>query len=146
MIKKTNGFTLIELMIVVAIVAILAAIAIPAYGRYALRANRADAQAAMMEVSGAMERFYASKYSYVDAELTLTPVTAANVVSTRTTTPEGATGTGIKYNLALTNLTANGYSITATAVNAQVSDTAGGAACSPLVFNSVGTKTPVACW
>ena len=144
MIKKTSGFTLIELMIVVAIIAILAAIAIPSYGRYALRANRSDAQATIMEISGAMERLYASRYTYVDAELSATD--GANVVFLRTTTPEGASGTGVKYNLSLSNLTANGYTITATAVNGQLSDNAGGTNCSPLVFNSIGTKLPEACW
>jgi len=45
--KKQSGFTLIELMIVVAIVAILAAIALPAYQSYTLKAKQSEMVAAM---------------------------------------------------------------------------------------------------
>ena len=48
---RVKGFTLVELMITVAIVAILAAIAIPSYNQYVLRANRAEAQGELMQLS-----------------------------------------------------------------------------------------------
>ena len=54
---KTRGFTLIELVIVVAIIGILAAVAIPSYTAYVVRANRADAKDMLTEVMFEMERF-----------------------------------------------------------------------------------------
>jgi type IV pilus assembly protein PilE len=68
--KRQSGFTLIELMITVAIVGILATIAYPSYQEYVRRANRADAQAAMLEDAQFLERFFTtsnpSTYSGAD--------------------------------------------------------------------------------
>ncbi|MBL4673422.1 MAG: type IV pilin protein [Arenicella sp.] len=52
-----QGFTLLELMIVVVIVAMLAAVAIPSYSQYIIRANRSDAQDKLSEVVFEQERF-----------------------------------------------------------------------------------------
>jgi type IV pilus assembly protein PilE len=54
---RRDGFTLIELMIVVAVIAILATIAYPSYAGYARKAKRATAQAALVDI-GAKEQAY----------------------------------------------------------------------------------------
>lgn len=61
---KQQGFSLIELMIVVAIVGILAGIAYPSYQNYVLRSGRADGQAKLMEILQAQERFYSQNQTY----------------------------------------------------------------------------------
>ncbi len=59
-----RGFTLIELMIVVAIVGILAAIAYPSYQEYLRRAARADAQGALTSLASVMERWFSDNNTY----------------------------------------------------------------------------------
>lgn len=59
-----RGFTLVELMVVVAIVAILAAVAIPAYSNYIDRAKQGEAIAALMRVKMDQESFWADNNRY----------------------------------------------------------------------------------
>jgi type IV pilus assembly protein PilE len=54
--RPISGFTLIELMIVVAIVAILASIALPSYTSYIARARRADARTQLRQAAQFMQR------------------------------------------------------------------------------------------
>lgn len=62
--RMQRGFSLIELMVVVAIIALLAAFAVPSYLRYGLRARRADGQELLLRVANAQERYYATNNHY----------------------------------------------------------------------------------
>ncbi len=68
--KKQQGFTLIELMIVIAIVGILAAIALPAYQDYTVRAKVSEAMVTLAEAKTTIAEFYSANNYF--------PASAAN--------------------------------------------------------------------
>ena len=61
---RSTGFTLIEVMIVVAIISLLAAIALPSYQSYVARSNRAAAKTQLLQAAQYMQRFYAANDRY----------------------------------------------------------------------------------
>ena len=65
--KKQQGFTLIELMIVIAIVGILAAIALPAYQDYTVRAKVSEAMVTLAEAKTTIAEFYSANNSLPDS-------------------------------------------------------------------------------
>jgi type IV pilus assembly protein PilE len=78
-----NGFTLIELMIVVAVVGVLARIAYPSYQDSVIKSKRANAKAALLELSVWMERYYTVNGCYTSGgcaagNTTLPPDLTAN--------------------------------------------------------------------
>ena len=66
-IRRSGGFTLIELMIAVAVIGILAAIAFPSYQNYVKNARVSEGQAALMQATQEMERCYTQNYKYLNS-------------------------------------------------------------------------------
>jgi type IV pilus assembly protein PilE len=112
---KTAGFTLIEVMIVVAIVAILAAIAYPSYLDSVRKSNRADAKASLNNVAQQMQRCYTlnntfnkcavlgnstSAEGYYSIEVKTTNAGAGyTAVATATKAPQKGDSTCVKFTL-----------------------------------------------
>lgn len=124
-----KGFSLIELLIVVAIVGILAAVAFPSYRSYITKARRTDGQTSLLDLANRMERYYSQNHTYATATLgTASPTTD---VLTNATTPEGW------YTLSIAAQTASSYTLQATPQNAQGTEDTG---CQSLTFNDLGEK------
>jgi type IV pilus assembly protein PilE len=65
--KRYKGFTLVEILIVVAIIGVLAAIAFPSYAEYIKRGKRAECRASMLQAAQQMEKFYSNNNEYPPA-------------------------------------------------------------------------------
>lgn len=133
---RQKGFTLIEVMVVVAIVGILAAIAYPSYQQYVLRSGRADGKAKLMEVMQAQERYFSQNQEYA-ASLG----TGENGLG-YSTDANGAVGSeSRKYNIttaACANKTlASCVVLSAAPVGGQANDSE----CGTLTLDSTGIKT-----
>ncbi|MEI2512501.1 type IV pilin protein [Acinetobacter soli] len=101
-----QGFTLIELMIVVVIIAIFAAIAIPSYQEYVRRSNLAAAQQEMQKIATLLEKHRSRNFTY--AGFNLKDVNGFYDESTgKFNLPLGSTDKKIKYEITLLDGTAS---------------------------------------
>ncbi|GMR01185.1 MAG: type IV pilin protein [Gammaproteobacteria bacterium] len=67
--KNRSGFTLVELMIVIAIIGILAGVGYPAYTNAVKKGNRADAIDSLLALAGRMEEYYMNNDTYTSADV-----------------------------------------------------------------------------
>ncbi|MDP1653312.1 MAG: type IV pilin protein [Rhodocyclaceae bacterium] len=126
--KTTRGFTLIEVMIVVAIVGILASIALPAYQNYVRRANIQEATSTLAAERVRMEQFFQDNRTYVGAPLP--PAATRSFTYAFTVAP-----TATVYTLTATGIAARGmtgYQYTVDQANARTSQ--------------AGATTGATCW
>jgi type IV pilus assembly protein PilE len=138
-VKTVRGFTLLELMIVVALMALLAAIALPAYLGYVQRARRVDAQNGLNNAAQAEEKFFGRCNRYGSpAEIfgaSAPACTAAAAVGTPVPSTQG------NYNIGLSSITNLTYTLTATPVagKPQATDK-----CGTLSLDNTGLKKTTA--
>lgn len=126
---RDEGFSLVELMVVVAIVALLAALAVPAYARYTDRARRADGKALLLHIAQAEERHYAVHHHYGD--LRAIGFSSANEAASEAGHYQAQAVVGDEQG------DDQSYVITATGLGTQAND-----ACGSLSIDSEGHRLP----
>lgn len=134
----SRGFTLVELMVVVAIIGILSAVAYPSYLESVNKSRRAEARAQLMDAAQFMQRFYSQNDRY-DQTNAATPVATALPASLQVS-PRGAATNKQNYNIGFSSnsLSAVGFILQA------VPRTGGAMAndkCGTLQINQVGRRT-----
>jgi len=127
--KQTQqGFTLIELMIVVAIVGILASIAYPSYQDSVKKSRRADVQGVVLGLANAMERRFTESNSYLGAATGSADMGAPGIY---TIPAETAT----YYTVTISTATASRYILSAAPTGGQSTDK-----CGTLTLTHTGVK------
>jgi len=121
----SRGFTLLELMIVVAIIAILAAIAYPSYTSYITRTHRVAAEGCLSEYASYMERYYTTNLRYNNADGSVDDLPALDCASPQQT--------GSHYGYALSGVSATTYTLQATPTGADTQ-------CGTLSLDQAGTR------
>ena len=133
--KKFRGFTLIELMVVVAIVGIITAIALPSYQNSVAKSRRAEARAQLLETVQFMQLFYSQndRFDQNRAGVAVAIPTGLSLV------PKGSAAGSQTYTIQISGTPSiAAYTIEAVPLTGgpMASD-----ACGTLRLNSVGTRT-----
>ena len=127
--RADGGFTLMEILIVVALVGIMAGIAYPSYQSYALAAKRGDAQATLLRISTLQEKFFSHNSAYATSTATL-GYAAHPAVSN-----EGY------WAVTISGVTASAFLLTAAPAGKHADADCGG-----ITLSSAGLRGPADCW
>ena len=147
--RRSGGFTLVELMVVILVAAILLSIAVPTYQTQIRHSRRTEARTALLDLANREERYFSVNNSYTTSQQAL------GYGTTTTTFQAVSVGSGY-YTVTITvtagdpttsPVTQPGYSITATAVGGQANDTA----CATFTVDQTGTQSSTTapastCW
>ena len=143
--RSVLGFTLIEVMIVVAIIAILSMIALPSYQEHVRRSKRSEAEGILMEAAQYMQRYYSANDRYTAVSGTTTEETEQTVTSGGQTTsmlpqnlrdaPKGAVNGGNYVISVEARDKPPTYTLKATRAGSMAGDK-----CGTLTLNSQGAK------
>lgn len=128
--KKYRGFTLVELMVVVAIVGILAAVGFPSYLNSVKKGHRSDAQAYLLDLVQIQQQYFTDNRGYANQTTLFSLDPVPSKVSTYYTVTMPTPGTSPPS-----------FTITATPIGTQATDGAGA-----LTINNAGAKTPSSYW
>ena len=124
----SNGFSLIELLIVLAIVSILSAIVYPSYRSHITHAHRIDGQTALLDLANRMERYYLEHNTYQTATI------GHNKITNVLTSPLSEGGW---YSLSISEATNDTYVLQATPIGTQATNDT---LCQSLTLTSSGIK------
>jgi len=135
--KYQRGFSLIELMVVVAIVAVVMAIAFPSYDRYVVRTKRAIAQNALLQVADRQQQFFMDNKRFAASLANLGFAANPWVVDDDGTSTVAGDADAV-YSVTLTNVTQTTWTATAAPLNGQLSRDAD---CGSLSITQAGART-----
>lgn len=118
MIKKQQGVTLLELMIVVAIVAMLSAFAYPSYMQYVVSTKRTVATAALLQIADRQQQFFMDNKTYTNDLTALGFAASPLVLADNGNSTVVGDGDAV-YSISMSNVAVTTYTITAAPLHGQ---------------------------